>query len=99
MSTSHKLQSPEKRRPQLRNAPTKLAHGQVCRAFSRLLFDVNEPSQSGWDDIRQVILSTIRKQAEQAIGSKSVGSTPPWPLHRFLHTGLSSYPDSFGDGQ
>jgi len=28
----------------------------------------------------KVMLSSIRKQAEQAIRSKSVSSTPPWPL-------------------
>jgi hypothetical protein len=27
-----------------------------------------------------VVLGSIRKQAEQARGSKPVSSTPPWPL-------------------
>lgn len=30
------------------------------------------------------ILSTIREQAEQAMGGKPVSSTPPWPLPQFL---------------
>jgi len=31
-----------------------------------------------------VVLGTIRKQGEQAIMSKPVSSTPPWPLHQLL---------------
>jgi hypothetical protein len=31
-----------------------------------------------------VVLGSIRKQAEQARGSKPVSSTPPWPLHQLL---------------
>jgi hypothetical protein len=33
---------------------------------------------------RQMVLMCIRKQAEQAPGSKPVSSTPPWPLLSFL---------------
>ena len=32
----------------------------------------------------QMILGCIRKQAEQAMGSKPASSVPPWPLHQFL---------------
>jgi hypothetical protein len=31
-----------------------------------------------------VVLGSIRKQAEQARGSKPISNTPPWPLHQFL---------------
>ena len=31
----------------------------------------------------QVVLGCIRKQSEQAMRSKPVGSIPPWPLPQF----------------
>jgi hypothetical protein len=31
-----------------------------------------------------VVLSSIRKQAGQARGSKPVSNIPPWPLHQLL---------------
>jgi hypothetical protein len=31
-----------------------------------------------------VVLDSIRKQAEQARGSKPVINIPPWPLHQLL---------------
>ena len=31
-----------------------------------------------------VVLGSIRKQAEQARGSKPVSNIPPWPLHQLL---------------
>jgi hypothetical protein len=31
-----------------------------------------------------VVLSSIRKQAEQASGSKPVRNIPPWSLHQLL---------------
>jgi hypothetical protein len=34
-----------------------------------------------------VVLGSVRKQAEQARGSKPVSSTPPWPLHQLLPSG------------
>ena len=34
-----------------------------------------------------VVLTSIRKKAEQAMGSKSVSSTLPWLLHQFLPPG------------
>ena len=35
----------------------------------------------------QVVLGSIRMQAEQATGSKPVGNTAPWPLHQLLPPG------------
>jgi hypothetical protein len=37
-----------------------------------------------------VVPGSIRKQAEQARGTKPVNSTPSWPLHQLLPS--SSYP-------
>jgi hypothetical protein len=34
-----------------------------------------------------VVLGSIRKQAEQAMGCKPVSCTPPWPLFQFLPPG------------
>jgi hypothetical protein len=34
-----------------------------------------------------VVLGSVRKQAEQARGSKPVSSIPPWPLHQLLPPG------------
>jgi hypothetical protein len=34
-----------------------------------------------------VVLSSTRRQAEQARGSKPVSSIPPWPLHQLLPPG------------
>jgi hypothetical protein len=34
-----------------------------------------------------LVLGSIRKQAEQAMGSKVVSSIPPWPLHQLLPPG------------
>ena len=42
-----------------------------------------------------VVLGSIRKQAEQAMGSKPGSSTPPWPLHQLLPPG--SIPGSCPD--
>jgi hypothetical protein len=42
------------------------------------------------------VLDSIEKQVEQAMGSKPVSSSLPWPLHHLLLPGsvLSSCPDS-----
>ena len=37
--------------------------------------------------LRLVVLNSARKWAEQAMGSKSVISTPPWSLHQLLLPG------------
>jgi hypothetical protein len=36
-----------------------------------------------------VVLGSIRKQAEQAMRSKSVNNTLPWSLHQLLYLGSS----------
>ena len=41
-----------------------------------------------------VVLGSIRKQAEQATGSKLVSSTPPWPLQV---PALFEFPTAFVD--
>ena len=38
-----------------------------------------------------VVLYSIRKQAEQARGSKLVSNIPPWPLHQLLLLGLLEF--------
>jgi hypothetical protein len=38
-----------------------------------------------------VDLGSIRKQSEQAMGSKPVSNIPPWPLHQLLLPDLSSF--------
>jgi hypothetical protein len=40
-----------------------------------------------------VILDSIRKQAEQARGSKPVSNIPPWPLNQLLLPVLTSSGD------
>ena len=41
----------------------------------------------GGDTPRLVVLGSIRKQAEQAMGSKPVSSSPPWPQRQLLPAG------------
>jgi hypothetical protein len=38
-----------------------------------------------------VVLGSIRKQAEQARGSKAVSNIPPWPLHQLLLPALLEF--------
>jgi hypothetical protein len=40
---------------------------------------------------RLVVLDPIRKQAEQARGSKPISSIPLWPLHQLLHSDLLEF--------
>jgi hypothetical protein len=49
-----------------------------CGAFSQLVI------KEGGAIPGLVVLGSIRKQAEQARGSKPVSNIPPWPLHRLL---------------
>lgn len=53
------------------------------------MIDVEGPSllESGVFP-EQMVLSWIRKKAEQAMGSKPLSSVSPWPLLRFLPPGL-----------
>jgi hypothetical protein len=53
------------------------------KAFSQLVIKVGRPLVS--DAIPGlVVLGSVREQAEQARGSKSVSNIPPWPLHQLL---------------
>jgi hypothetical protein len=52
-----------------------------CKAFSQLV--IKGPLVGGAIP-GLVILGSIRKQAEQARGSKPVSNIPPWPLHQLL---------------
>lgn len=36
------------------------------------------------DTNERVVLNRVRKSIEEALGSKSVSSIPPWPLVQFL---------------
>jgi hypothetical protein len=54
-----------------------------CKAFSQLVIKGGGPLVGGAIS-GLVVLSSIRKQAEQARGSKPVCNIPPWPLHQLL---------------
>jgi hypothetical protein len=51
-----------------------------CGAFSQLVIKGERPLMGGTIS-GLVVLGSIRKQAEQARGSKPVSNIPPWPLH------------------
>jgi hypothetical protein len=54
-----------------------------CKAFSQLVVKEGEPIVGGAIP-GLVLLRSVRKQAEQARGSKPVSNIPPWPLHQLL---------------
>ena len=54
-----------------------------CKAFSQLVIKQGGPLV-GSAISGLVVLCSIRKQSEQARGSKPVRSIPPWPLHQLL---------------
>jgi hypothetical protein len=54
-----------------------------CKAFSQLVIK-REGLLVGCAISGLVVLGSIRKQAEQARGSKPVRNIPPWPLHQLL---------------
>jgi hypothetical protein len=54
-----------------------------CGAFSRLMIK-GKAALVGGAIPGLVVLGCIRKQAEQARGSKPVSNIPPWPLHQLL---------------
>jgi hypothetical protein len=54
-----------------------------CKAFSQLMIKQGGPLVGGTIP-GLVVLGSIRKQAEQARGSKPVSNIPPWPLHQLL---------------
>jgi hypothetical protein len=54
-----------------------------CKAFSQLVIKLRGPIVGGTTP-GLVVLGSIRKQAEQARGSKPVSNIRPWPLHQLL---------------
>ena len=54
-----------------------------CKAFSQLVIKGEGPIVGGAIP-GLVVLGSIRKQTEQAKGSKPVSNIPPWPLHQLL---------------
>jgi hypothetical protein len=54
-----------------------------CKAFSQLVIKGERPLVGGAIP-GLVVLGSIRKQVEQARGSKPVSNIPPWPLHHLL---------------
>ena len=53
------------------------------KAFSQLMNKVGRPFVGGTIS-GLVVLGSIREQAEQARGSKTIKNIPPWPLHQLL---------------
>jgi hypothetical protein len=58
--------------------------GSSFKAFSQLVIQGGGHLVGGAMPGLVVILGSIRKQAEQARGSKPVTNIPPWPLHQLL---------------
>lgn len=64
-----------------KNASTRWVSRQTCREYSWLIVNVSTKT----DVItRLVVLGSVRRQAEQAMGRKSVSSMPPWLLLQSL---------------
>jgi hypothetical protein len=61
-----------------------------CKAFSQLVIK-GERSLVGGASSGLAVLGSIRKQAEQARGSKPVSNIPPWPLHQLLLSDLLEF--------
>jgi hypothetical protein len=59
-----------------------LHENQLLGIFS--ISDQGGKACCGWDHLWVGSLGSIRKQAEQARGSKPVKNIPPWPLHQLL---------------
>ena len=85
MSTWLKLESSERREPQLR----KCLHNIRQQARLKGIFLFSDQ----WGCVQPivgsvipglVVLNSMRKQNEQGIKSKPVSITPPWSLHQFL---------------
>ena len=71
--------------------PIRLVGCQTCEAFCQLATNGQGRSPLWVVPLLLRVLGSIRKQAEQARGSKPVSSTCPWPLHQPLPPG--SCPD------
>ena len=54
-----------------------------CKAFSQLVIKGERPLVGGTIS-GLAVLGSIREQAEQARGDKSIKNIPPWPLYQFL---------------
>ena len=54
-----------------------------CKAFSQLVIKGERPLVGGAIS-GLVVFGSIREQAEQFRGSKTVKNIPPWPLHQLL---------------
>jgi hypothetical protein len=54
-----------------------------CKAFSQLVIKGERPLVGGTIS-GLAVLGSIKEQAEQARGDKTVSSIPPWPLHQLL---------------
>jgi hypothetical protein len=54
-----------------------------CKAFSQLVIKGVRPLVGGTIS-GLVVLGSIKEQAEQARGSKTVKKIPPWLLHQLL---------------
>jgi hypothetical protein len=61
-----------------------------CKAFSQYS-DQEGKAPCGWCHPWAGSLSSLREQAEQARGSKSVKNIPPWPLHQLLLSDLLEF--------
>jgi hypothetical protein len=61
-----------------------------CKAFSQLVIKGEKPLVGGTIS-GLVVLDCIRKQAEQARGSKPVKNIPPWLLHQLLFPDLLEF--------
>ena len=61
-----------------------------CKAFSQLVIKGERPLVGGTIS-GQVVLGSIRDQAEQARGSKPVKNIPPWPLQQLLLSDLLEF--------
>jgi hypothetical protein len=61
-----------------------------CGAFSQLVIKGERPLVGGTISGLGV-LGSLREQAEQARGSKSVKNIPPWPLHQLLLPALLEF--------
>jgi hypothetical protein len=78
VSTWHKLELSQKKELQL----GKCFHEIQLGAFPWLVIKVGPIVGGAIPEL--VVLGSIRKQAEQARGSKPVRNIPPWPLHQLL---------------
>ena len=53
-----------------------------CKVLSQLVIKGRAQPTVGGAIPGLVVLGSIRKQAEQARGSKPASNIPPWPLHQ-----------------